>query len=231
MNYLWEAVIKASEEEIPPDQLKFKMARRFSGYLELSNPYLNQESIKDLPDIEINPYYRFYHIFKNLCHPEQKNFPDLSQSLTNMIVHQLGQNDVLSGMSRKEYYKELLYQDFQNGDFGKEARSQLALFTREEREIILSGLLRQYETGSSLDIFKDMVQDLMDDSIVYQSNDHFYEIMVYIGQKENEKLRNKISLIIHLFAELPFHVEVYYQYHFGIMGVDCTMELDDMTLC
>ena len=46
MNYLWEAVIKASEEEIPPDQLKFKMARRFSGYLELSNPYLNQESIK-----------------------------------------------------------------------------------------------------------------------------------------------------------------------------------------
>ena len=38
MNYLWEAVIKASEEEIPPDQLKFKLARRFSGYLELTNP-------------------------------------------------------------------------------------------------------------------------------------------------------------------------------------------------
>ena len=70
--------------------------------------------------------------------------------LVNLMVHQLAENDVLSGMSRKEYYKELLYQDFQNGGpMAREAFRQLSLFNRGEREIILSGLLRQYETGSS----------------------------------------------------------------------------------
>ena len=147
------------------------------------------------------------------------------------MVHGLAGNDVLSGMSRKEYYKELLYQDFQKGAFGENARKELGLFNREEREVVLSGLLRQYETGSSLDIFKDMVEDLVDESIVYQSNDSFYEILVFIGQKKTETAQGRMDLLTRLFVELPYHVELYYEYHFGIMGVDCTMELDDMTLC
>lgn len=231
MNYLWEVVLRAGEQEIPPEQLKFAMAGRFSGYMEVSNPCLNQEDLRELPVVEVNLYYRFYHIFKELCHPEQKEFPQLCHGLVNLMVHQLAENDVLSGMSRKEYYKELLYQDFQNGAYGQEAFRQLSLFNRGEREIILSGLLRQYETGSSLDIFKDMAEDLIPESIVYQSNDHFYEILVFTGRKKAGGLQQKIELLTRLFMELPYHVDLYYEYHFGILGVDCTMELDEMTLC
>ena len=137
----------------------------------------------------------------------------------------------MSGMTRKEYYKELLCQDIKEGLFGPEVLEEMGLFEREGRETILSGLLRQYETGSSLDIFKDMVEDLIDESIVYRSNDNFKEILVFVGQREGEEIRKKMDLLIRLFVELPYRVEIYYERHFGIMGVDCTMELDAMTLC
>lgn len=231
MNYLWEAMLRAKEQKMETDRLRFAMAERFSGYMELANPCLNQQDLTELPSVEVNLYYRFYHIFKDLCGPEEREFPQLTGGLINLIIHQLAENDVLSGMTRKEYYKELLYQDIKEGMFGTEVLEEIGLFGREGRETILSGLLRQYETGSSLDIFKDMAEDLIDESIVYRSNDNFKEILVFVGQKEGEEIRKKMDLLIRLFVELPYHVEIYYEWHFGIMGVDCTMELDEMTLC
>ena len=76
-----------------------------------------------------------------------------------------------------------------------------------------------------------MAEDLIPESIVYQSNDHFYEILVFTGRKRRGVLQQKIELLTRLFMELPYHVDLYYEYHFGILGVDCTMELDEMTLC
>lgn len=87
-------------------------------------------------------------------------------------------------MTREEYYKKLLYQDLKNGAFGEAAVEAAALFDQRERELILSGLLRQYQTGSSLDIFNDMVEELIPQNIIYRSNENFYEILVYIGVKK-----------------------------------------------
>ena len=231
MNYLWEAVLAAGEQGMDTDRLRFGMAERFSGYMELSNPYLNQQELSGLPVIEMNPYYRFYHMFKELCHPDQEEFPRLRESMFNMIFHLLAENDILSGMTRKEYYKELLFRDIREGLYGPLIPEEIGLFDRNGRETLLSGMLRQYETGSSLDIFKDMMEDLIEESIVYQSNDDFREILVFAGQREEEGIRKKMDLLIRLFVELPYHVEIYYEHHFGIMGIDCTMEMDEMVLC
>ena len=76
-----------------------------------------------------------------------------------------------------------------------------------------------------------MMEDLIEESIVYQSNDDFREILVFAGQREEEGIRKKMDLLIRLFVELPYHVEIYYEHHFGIMGIDCTMEMDEMVLC
>ena len=231
MNYLWEAVLAAGEQGMDTDRLRVGMAEGFFGYMELSNPYLNQQELSGLPVIEMNPYYRFYHIFKELCHPDQEEFPRLRESMFNMIFHLLAENDILSGMTRKEYYKELLFRDIREGLYGPLIPEEIGLFDRNGRETLLSGMLRQYETGSSLDIFKDMMEDLIEESIVYQSNDDFREILVFAGQREEEGIRKKMDLLIRLFVELPYHVEIYYEHHFGIMGIDCTMEMDEMVLC
>lgn len=233
MNSLWKVMLKAKEQEIPEAKIKFKISSYYSAYMEVSCPYLNQDKLEGhpYPTVEVNPYYRFYSIFKDLYHPEMREFSQSRESLTNLILHQLAENDVISGMTKETYYKKLLFEDFINNLYGADAMSAIELFDRNEREIILSGLLRQYETGSSLDIFKDMMEELIPNNIVYRSNDNFYEIMVFIGQKQEKKIAAKIEHLIQMFVEIPYTVEIYYEYHFGIIGIDETLRIDEIALC
>lgn len=231
MNYLWEAFIKASERGIKKEQIRFLIAESYSGYMEISDSFLNQKELRKELKIEVNPYYRFYGIFKDLFHPEMQEFSDLRKSLANLIFHLLAENDSMSGMTKEEYYKQFLYQNIRGGAFGQDASETIELFKREERELILSGLLRQYQTGSSLDIFKDMAEELLPKSIIYHSNENYYEILVYVGVKKEEQIVAKVELLVKLFVDLPYHVDAYYEHHFGIIGVEETMRIDEIALC
>lgn len=231
MNYLWEVMLKAKEQGVPEKNIKFRISENYSAYMEVSYPYLNQDRLENNPEVEINPYYRFYSIFKNLYHPEMRDYPKFRKSLTNLILHQLAENDAVSGMTKEAYYKKLLFQDFADNMYGPSAMTSMGFFDRNEREIILSGLLRQYQTGSSLDIFKDMMEELVPNNIVYRNNDDFHEIMVYIGQKRDKAIAAKIDHLIQLFVEIPYRVEIYYEYHFGIIGIDETMQVDEIAIC
>ena len=231
MNYLWEVMLQVRKQGVPENSIRYQMPREFSAYMELSAPCLNQEAIEEGTVVEINPYYRFYNIFKDFFRPDLAEFPKLRENLFHLIFHMLAQNDALSGMSREEYHKKLLYQDLMDVAFGADAKEAVALFDRDEREFILSGLLKQYETGSSLDMFKDMMEALIPNNIVYHSNQNSYEILVYIGRKKDKCLVDKMKFLIKMFVELPYHVEIYYEYHFGIMGIEETMSMDEIILC
>ena len=231
MNYLWEAFLKAEEQGIEKDKIRFFFFLSYSGYMEIADRFLNQKELQEQLEIEVNPYYRFYDIFKDLFHPEMWEFPDLRKSLANLIFHLLAENDSMSGMTKEEYYKHFLYQNIRDGFFGWDAAETIELFKREERELILSGILRQYQTGSSLDIFKDMAEELIPESIIYHSNENYYEILVYVGVKKEEKIVAKVEFLVKLFVDLPYHVDVYYEHHFGIIGVEETMRIDEIALC
>ncbi len=231
MNYLWNVLLNAKNQGIDEHSLRFAMAKNFSAYLEISNSFLNQERLKAGQIIEVNPYYRFYDIFKEMYEPEMQEFPNLRQSLTNLFFHELAKNDSLSGMTKEEYYKKLLYQDLENSAYGESAKEAIGLFEREEREVILSGLLRQYRTGSSLDIFKDMIEELIPNSIVYHSNENFYEILIYVGMKKEKIITAKIDFLVQMFIDLPYHVDIYYEYHFGIIDIEETMIIGELMMC
>lgn len=231
MNYLWEVMLKAKKMGIQERDIQFQVSRTYSAYMEVSYPYMNQDTLGDNTVVEINPYFRFYSIFKNLYQPDMNEYPMSRKSLTNLIFHQLAENDVVSGMTKEAFYKKMLFQDFVDNMYGPMAMASMNLFDRNEREIILSGLLRQYETGSSLDIFKDMMEELVANNIVYRNNDNFHEIMVYIGQKYDKTVAAKMDHLIQLFVEIPYTVEIYYEYHFGIIGIDETMRIDEIAIC
>ncbi|MEY8356566.1 hypothetical protein AALB39_24885 [Lachnospiraceae bacterium 54-53] len=231
MNYLWEVMLQLKKQGMPERELRFKMPREFSPYMELSTPCLNQKTLEEGSVLEVNPYYRFYNIFKDFYKPDSHEFPKLKENLFHLIFHQLMQNDALSGMTREEYHKKLLYQDLLENAFGVQAKEAVTLFDRDERETVLSGLLKQYETGSSLDMFKDMMEALIPNNIVYHSSQNSYEILVYIGCRKEKTIVDKMNFLTRMFVELPYHVDIYYEYHFGIMGIEETMGMDEIILC
>ena len=82
----------------------------------------------------------------------------------------------------------------------------------------------------SLDIFRDMVEELIPRSIVYHSNSNANEVLVYVGLKKGRKIMAKMDFLVEMFIELPYSVDVYYEYHFGILGMEDTMRIDEIMM-
>ena len=230
MRELWEVVLEAKKEQIPLKDLRFVHEGKGRAYMELSLPFINQEELQGEKVIGVNTYCRFYSIFKHMYQPDQKEFPYLRNSLTNLILHLLAENDARRGMTKEEYYKKLLIRDIQTGVFGKEAIQVFAHMEKEEQDKLMSGWLRSYRTGSSLAIFIDMIHSLIDNSIVYHNNDFPEELLVYTSSKKTDELEQCLQFLIELFLDIQYRVEIYYEYHFGIIGMEDTMQIDEIAL-
>ena len=150
VRYLWEAVLGAAEEGIPVRDLRFRHTEHGSAYMEMAMPYLNQEGPLGEKEIEVNTCDRFYEIFKDLFGPDLTEIPELRESLTNLVLHLLAENDVRRGMSREEYYKKLLAEDIRAGIYGVSVCCVFKSLSKEERETLLGGWLRSFRTGSCL---------------------------------------------------------------------------------
>ncbi len=230
MRYLWEAVLKALEEGVPPGRLRFGHARGGSAYMELACPYLNQDSLMGENEIEVNTYYRFYPIFQDLFGPEEQEAEALRESLTNLVLHMLAENDIRRGMSRDEYYKKLLAADIGKNVYGENIKEVFREMEREKQDTLLNGLIRSFRTGSSLIIFAEMIRDLIPDSIVYRSRENPDEIIVYTGRAKTYALERRMELIKELFLDIRYRLEIFYGMHFGILGLNQTMRTDEIAM-
>lgn len=230
MNYLWEILLQAKEQGIAKESIQFRQARSYSPYMELSEECLNITRLEEPCEIEINPNYRFQRVFKELFHPDVTDFPELRRGLFQLLLHQLGENDLHMGMTREEYYKKLLRTAYMRGDYGERNRRAFALFQGDGRESLLEGILTLYREGDSVELFRRVMTALISDCIVYENNDDPYEILVYIGQKKSEKLDCQAQFIIRHFVNIRYRVELYYEYHFGIIGMEETMCIDEISI-
>lgn len=230
MRYLWEVILEAYQEGIPLNSIHYTHASNSSAYMELALACLNQTDILGEPEIEVNTYYRFYSIFKDLYNPNQQEYKQTRDSLTNLILHVLANNDVRKGMTKEEYYKKMLIMDIESGVSGETVRQVFPHLNKGEQEKLLSGWLRNYQVGSSLAIFIDMVHGLIEDSIVYHNNGCPDEILIYTKMKKTDKMEQRIQSLIDLFLDIHYHVEIYYEYHFGIIDVEDTMLIDEIAM-
>ena len=71
---------------------------------------------------------------------------------------------------------------------------------------------------------------LVEDSIVYHNNDCPDEILIYTGMEKNEKTEQRIRCLTELFLDIRYHVEIYYEHHFGIIGINDTMHIDEIAM-
>ena len=229
MMFLWEALLCARTAQIPEQEIRFVHARHGSPCMELSLPCLNQTSLEK--EVEVNTYYRFYAIFKDMFPPEPPEFPALLDSLTDAALHMLAQNDIMRGMTREDYHKKLLADEVMRGGFGEAAVKVFCGMDKREQEKLLSGWLNLFRVGSALPVFLDMVHGLIEDSIVYLSRENPDEILLYTVFKKEPKLEQRIAFLADTFLDIRYHVEVFYEYHFWIMDIDETMQTDRIAVC
>lgn len=67
--------------------------------------------------------------------------------------------------------------------------------------------------------------------IVYHNNAYPDEILIYTGWKRERNLEQRIRFLIDTFLDIRYRVEIFYEYHFGIIGVEETMRIGEIAIC
>lgn len=230
MNYIWEVILKAREQKIKDEEINFIHAKEYCAYLELAFDILNEEYIEKNKSIEINPYLRFNNIFNEFNQiKDDKNHFD-KEKFFNEIIHILAKEDLKKGINKKELYKKFILDDINNSCFGSEIKETFNKLNIKEREYILNGLLTLYRTGDSLTLLCKLIRKLFSKSIIYRSNDNPKLLLIYIGIKQTPYVASKINLVLDLFMCVEYEVVVYWDKHFGILGINETMHIDELII-
>jgi hypothetical protein len=230
MNYIWDMAIKAARQDIQPDTITFVPSQSFSPYMELAFEDLNTALLETAPTIEINPYYRFCDIFKKFLDVNFSGHAEIQTVLFDIITHYLLFIDYHQGLCKREYYGKFILNDIQNGVFGQQLQSSIDVFTIDERHSLLSGLISLYRTSASVHLFKQVVRQIFVHGIIYYRSEDTPEVLIYLGVAETALTRQKIDTLLAFFLPLGFAFRLYWQQHFGIIGLDQTMQMDNIVI-
>ncbi|MHC1686028.1 MAG: hypothetical protein AB6733_24385 [Clostridiaceae bacterium] len=230
MNYIWDILLKADRQDIKRENIKFVPAKVFSPYIEVLLSDLNIRKLPESNTIEVNPYYRFHEIFKDLLDVNLEESPQLREVIFDIITHFLAELDLKEGLCKQEFYKKFIKDEIKQGIFGNGISEAVDEFSKEELDYILSGLITLYLTGTSLHLFNKIMKKVFPNTITYQNKDNPKKVLIYLGEFRTQELKRKIEFILDLFLPINMKSNIYYEYHFGIIGVDETMKMENMVI-
>ena len=228
MNYIWDLVIRARQAGIPKEKITFVLAKRYSPYMELSNENLNFNQVEQR--VEINPFYRFYEIFKDLFNVNNYEDVELRHTLLDITIHFLTDINLIQGMNKTEYYQRFIQREIEQGLLGPEIQAKFALLTETEQMIVAENYYRLLITGEMLYLLKDTVRQIFKNSTIYANYETTNELLFFIACERTDLNEEKLALIKELFLPLKFSTLTYWKDHFGVIGMDETMKIDNIAL-
>lgn len=99
-----------------------------------------------------------------------------------------------------------------------------------EQKIIAQNLLVLFDTAECIYTMKDTVSQIFPNAYIFSNAEEKDEIILYLRTKETREKAEKIEVIKNLFLPFKCNVDVYWEYIFGIIGVDELMVIDQIML-
>lgn len=235
MNFVWDMVLRAEAQGAFRERLFFRQAGAYSPYYEQSFPCLNQKDAEST-EIELNALYRFSHIFQELLHPdvllalEEAGAKEFVDFLFDFVMHALCEADLMHGLTKREYFVRGLRREILNGVYGRAAAEAFGEMDKPLQLCLAGELLTQMQAGTALLAFRRAVRAAFCGSILYQSNFDCKALYLYIGEKETSAGARRLQFILDMFLPLGFFTRVFWEHHFGIIGVDAVMKLDEIAI-
>ena len=224
MNYIWELAIHALQKGIDDNTIFYTIGQPFSAYMELSMECMNETEIPE--QVEINPFYRYFDIFKQLFEPNLNENKQIIEVCHDLAIHHLKDIDVLMGMNKREYYIYFMIKDLEQGYFGEYIKQKINVFTAEEKKILANNLLKLYETGENIYLLRDTIKKIFTNTYIFSNAQEKDEIIFFLRTKKTEQKQQKLEVIKYLFLPFKCTVEVYWETIFGVMGVKELMKME-----
>lgn len=229
MNHAWEAVLLAEHNNRDRDSLRFVEADGPSPYIEVSVTDLNAGEPEG-DRVEINPLYRLGDVFGRLFDRNTDQMAQTRALFFDVCMHYIVQLDLREGLSREDYHCSLLSDDIRSGRYGRSAGERFALFGRQEQKQIVREYLHLLRTGNYQEAFRKAVTGLYTGALVYENNETAHELLVYLGTADTDTQRERAVFLRDMFLPVQETVHFFYENHFGIIGVDETMVVDEMVI-
>jgi len=228
MTYIWEVLLYADEQDFPRENIRFVQTKTLSPYMEIAYEDLNREHIDEAP-VEVNAYYRFAAIFDHLLKGLDE-YPEFRDCLYDILMHYIASINIREGLCKNEYYGLFLREDVKSGKYGSQFREVFDTFTRRQSRFVVENMVRLYSLGSSVTLFRTVMKQLYPRSLIYLDAVDRRELLVYVGNKETPELRKQVDFLLSMFVPFDYVIHLFWDIHFGIFGVNETLELDDFVL-
>ena len=71
---------------------------------------------------------------------------------------------------------------------------------------------------------------LFPNAVLYQIKADRKKLLLYLKMDKNKTDERMLQLIEDMFLPVSYHLRVFWKYHFGIIGVDDTMKIDEIAI-
>ena len=228
---LWDVLIEAKNKDIPLEKIKFIIPEKISPYMEINSIDLNEvDTLGDTNIVEVNPYIRFYEMFEKISDDLYIKKDEIREAVYNIIMHLLGQIDLTEGTYRGDYELKFLERELLNGKFGNIVKINYRYFTKDEKTEVLWHILNMYRRGDLFGTYKDILKKLYTRSIIYLMQEEKSEVLIYLGAEDNNENRGKIEFLHEMFLPMEYSTRIFWKCHFGIIGAEDTMSIDEIEI-
>lgn len=229
MNFLWDIALRARQQGIKEKDLLFVQAQDYSPFYEQSFSCINETQVHS-NTIELNLLFRFADIFQEILAENAQELPQLNKYLIDAALHMILYTDLHHGLTKRDVYILRILYELQQGIYWEEIAKRLEVIPEGNRNRIATLLLNQIQTGSSLKMFRRGVLVIYPDALLYQIKKDRKKLLLYLKEEKTEKDEEKLLLIKDLFLPIGYDLRVFWKYHFGIIGVEDAMRIDETAI-
>lgn len=184
--------------------------------------------------VDVNPLLRFDELFSQWIAEKQDLIgPVISASdygtLENLVFHFLALLDRKCGAHIYSTEEYSLHHDLLEGCYGEKVADAYKGFLNREKKIILHWLRQQEHACGRQLFYKEAVQQIYPTSRLYYNNEDS-RYVVYIPEKCTDYNSKVMETIKSLFMDVNCDVYLVWEYHFGIIGRDSTMIINQINI-
>jgi hypothetical protein len=229
LNFLWDIVLRAQSCNRREEELFFVQAEEYSPFYEQAFDYINEDCVYT-NEIELNLLYRFADIFQDILAEDGRELQEFKKYMIDVVLHILLYTDLRHGLSIREIYIRKLTEELLDGTFWREGAKVFRLISPQKQNRLATLVLSQMQTGSSLLIFRRAVLILFPDAILYQVKADRKKLLLYLQDKPEDYKKQMIQFAQDMFLPLSYNIRIFWEYHFGIIGVEGTMNIDELAI-
>ena len=174
-------------------------------------------------------------MFQDILAPEhiglkEEEYEEFRMFFVDAVLHAVLYTDLRHGLSKRDLYIRKIREELLDGTFWKEAAGMFRPIEHLKQNSLAALLLSQMETGSSLIIFRRAVLILYPEAMLYQMRYERKRLLLYLSSRKTDAGEQVMQLVQDLFLPVGFELRIFWQYHFGVIGVEDTMKLDETAL-